>query len=204
MLRLTTSQHEERGNYANSRCSVNKNQQSPLLRLPPEIRNKIWTIALGDMIFIPNRDWFARPYLWVAANPPRNHRLALLRTCRQVFCETALIPYKINTFIVPRYIKLRSFLRRMKTAHRRAVSTLQVEHSMSYGNPLTHVPLLSLLTGLERLKVVVTGYSNNVQNERYLSALKDQLSDLKASGASLEVSIDYQETIAYRNWYASL
>ncbi|OWY42215.1 asparagine synthetase [Alternaria alternata] len=65
---------------------------SPLLRLPPEIRNMIFALVLTEEGTI---------YLFYIRNGWRyqnDFQISLLRVCRQVYTETCLLPYKLNTF----------------------------------------------------------------------------------------------------------
>lgn len=93
---------------------------SPFLRIPPEIRLQIYGLVLGGQkIWIGHRrsevddtrgwpgQYFhkggyfyhhtASPF--DKANPLDNLlNIPLLRVCRHVYTETALLPYKLNTF----------------------------------------------------------------------------------------------------------
>ncbi|KAF1942647.1 hypothetical protein EJ02DRAFT_163886 [Clathrospora elynae] len=66
--------------------------QSPLLRLPSELRELICNFTLAGNIIKPayaSRRW--------AIRPPK-HRFSLLRVCRQIYAETASLPYSLSTF----------------------------------------------------------------------------------------------------------
>ncbi|KAF1959405.1 hypothetical protein CC80DRAFT_490333 [Byssothecium circinans] len=66
-----------------------RNQQlSPLLRLPAELRNKIYSLVLGGCN-IPDDLPLTRP-----------HFLALLATCRQTNTETRTLPFTLNTVLL--------------------------------------------------------------------------------------------------------
>ncbi|KAF1932400.1 uncharacterized protein M421DRAFT_2031 [Didymella exigua CBS 183.55] len=81
--------------------TIRTNSQSRLLRLPPELRNQIWEYALGGHAFdITTRKVFKQRKRIDKAKAwdlPIN-TFALLRVCRQIYAETALIPYKHNAF----------------------------------------------------------------------------------------------------------
>ncbi|KAF1959435.1 hypothetical protein CC80DRAFT_545818 [Byssothecium circinans] len=78
---------------------------SPLLRLPGEIRNKIYEYALGGLRFEKKGYGTTRVY---AIEHPGNSKIAhrsvasmalsLTKVCRQVHAETALLPYQLNAF----------------------------------------------------------------------------------------------------------
>ncbi|KAI8940198.1 hypothetical protein NX059_003904 [Plenodomus lindquistii] len=76
-----------------------QNAQSRLLRLPGELRNQIWELALGGHIFGTNtRASFFSALLVtrLAPNP-----FALLQVCRQIYAETALLPFQLSEFRFP-------------------------------------------------------------------------------------------------------
>ena len=81
-----------------------KHQCSKLLILPGEIRNKIYAFALGGDVYRlkplidPNsypKPPPDRPVGFIQVCP---HPLGLLLTCRQVYQEARLYPFKSNTF----------------------------------------------------------------------------------------------------------
>ncbi|KAI8940196.1 hypothetical protein NX059_003902 [Plenodomus lindquistii] len=86
-------------------------QQSPLLRLPGELRNQIWELALGGNVCE------IKKYYDVPEHCRENFPTALLQTCRQVFAETALLPYSLNNSAStsPSQIGLTSFLCTLST-----------------------------------------------------------------------------------------
>ncbi|CAE7000757.1 hypothetical protein CFE70_001059 [Pyrenophora teres f. teres 0-1] len=72
---------------------------SPLLRLPAELRNQIYEYALGGHIF----------YFYTECSNEYPHDrffhndIALVYVCRQLNAETALLPYALNSFIYRYY-----------------------------------------------------------------------------------------------------
>ncbi|CAE7002197.1 hypothetical protein P3342_001556 [Pyrenophora teres f. teres] len=76
---------------------VKVNQQSPLLRLPPEIRNKIWDLALGGMLYRVEQIYKPRSYK-LKSSPTQLAGISLLRVCRQIYAEAAMLPILSNTF----------------------------------------------------------------------------------------------------------
>ncbi|KAF2850756.1 hypothetical protein T440DRAFT_518050 [Plenodomus tracheiphilus IPT5] len=85
-------------NFEHIRITQENAKQSPLLRLPAELRNQIWELVLGGNICYVDR----KP--WSMHNRKRqsfrvtNVHSALLRICRQVYSETALLPFQLNEF----------------------------------------------------------------------------------------------------------
>ncbi|KAI8940194.1 hypothetical protein NX059_003900 [Plenodomus lindquistii] len=87
----------KRGKYSKI---IKQNAHSPLLRLPPEIRNQIWQMVLGgkhlSMWYINALDFKMHTYTAVGLK----HASALLRTCRQIYAEAVLYPYQSNIFVM--------------------------------------------------------------------------------------------------------
>jgi hypothetical protein len=86
-----------------SSTKAKANSESPLLRLPAEIRNRIWEYALGgnirDVVHIQRRRKFYIEDITAvsrASFPQNSH--ALLSTCRQIYTETALLTFSTNAF----------------------------------------------------------------------------------------------------------
>ncbi|KAI4647679.1 hypothetical protein J4E93_004089 [Alternaria ventricosa] len=92
-LRIKAAEQEQRLNeitYLNATTS-------PLLLLPAEIRNIIFALALDhqDIIIVRGR-------MYNKVRSPVN----LLRVCRQIHAETALLPYELNFFAVSNWGEL--------------------------------------------------------------------------------------------------
>jgi hypothetical protein len=89
--------------------SVRNQQESPLLRLPAEIRNAICELVLGGLrlhvICVPPR-WARSCH--VAARDENTqsgfkelHKLtALTLVCRQLYAETNILPFKLNSVYI--------------------------------------------------------------------------------------------------------
>lgn len=80
--------------------SSRRNQRHfPFLRLPAELRNKIYMYALGGKTWIialqgGRGSYQSQPDL----DDVSTHPMALLQSCRQVYAEASLFPYAYNTF----------------------------------------------------------------------------------------------------------
>jgi hypothetical protein len=71
--------------------SLRNQCESPLLRLPGEIKNQVYEYALGG------KTWT----IWRGQDDVCNKRkdaLALLRVCRQLHADTAALPFKLSIF----------------------------------------------------------------------------------------------------------
>ena len=83
--------------------STKSNSESPLLRLPAEIRNSIWEYALGGNIrdltyFKRDRKRYTEWLIAMSSASFPEHSHALLSTCRQIYAETALLTFSTNEF----------------------------------------------------------------------------------------------------------
>ncbi|KAF2707627.1 hypothetical protein K504DRAFT_383222 [Pleomassaria siparia CBS 279.74] len=101
--------------------STKKNrEESPLLCLPAEIRNHIFSYALGGRMWVIL--WRSRRSS-VVKNREENC-LSLLQTCRQVYAETALLPFELGTFRALPQAALQRWLRMRPRRCREAVESL--------------------------------------------------------------------------------
>lgn len=73
-------------------------KRCPLLSLPAELRNIIYSHVLGGLTF--NIKCSVRiPWGVSVTNTTTSpHSLALLQTCRQIYAESRLLPFAFNTF----------------------------------------------------------------------------------------------------------
>jgi hypothetical protein len=78
-------------------CSSQQNQQqSPLLKLPGELRNRVYEYALGGTIWTVGCTTATGSY---GVNyEDRTHQKSLPLTCRQLYLETILLVYSLKTF----------------------------------------------------------------------------------------------------------
>ncbi|KAI4684957.1 uncharacterized protein J4E88_004399 [Alternaria novae-zelandiae] len=117
-------------------------QDSPLLRLPPELRHLIFSHVIGGKTFeilydrsgpyrspirerlsskVPKRKFIAKN-ITVAKNT-----LALLVVCRQIYAETALLPFSSNTFSASRPDNLKMWIKRFPPAVSEAITSIQLD-----------------------------------------------------------------------------
>lgn len=85
------------------RNSIKHNAQLPLLQLPPEIRFQIWEYVLVGHVFVTGSEYrIEDPEHYCDPDCFEYHGIAvgLLRTCRQIYAETALLLYKRNCFFI--------------------------------------------------------------------------------------------------------
>lgn len=141
---------------------------SPLLRLPAELREMIYTHALGGHIFCMSMRYIQKHKALARADNPPPHALALLLTNRQINSEARLLPFSANTFSGRHEGHLRSWIRALPAEQRgqiKAVKFLRrgyivesergVDVSTSFWMDLPNVRWWRL-EGLKRMEVEVT------------------------------------------------
>lgn len=125
---------------------------SPLLRLPPEIRNRIWSYACGgQLVMLPENSywyWYEEKGGAICFEPEKEliltignvHTIDRIRgsptevisafhlpeVCRQIYAETALTSYRENIFLCDSLsISRTSHMSRLIVAQRRAITTVE-------------------------------------------------------------------------------
>lgn len=106
--------------------SATRNQrESPFLRLPAEVRNKIYDAALGGRTY-KFKDAIYRDHATLETNGER-HVLGLLLVCHQIYSEASLLPYSLNTFSFREFeLSFKPFLDHRRLAHFRAITSIEL------------------------------------------------------------------------------
>jgi hypothetical protein len=113
-------------------------QESLLLRLPAEIRNRIWThIVAIEKVYIGGE--FMNDPKCVA---PQLH---LLRVCRQTYAEAALLPYSSNRFYFYSTAEMRSWLKQRASIQKLAIKLVDIFCSDCEDCPLRSFPDLRMV-----------------------------------------------------------
>ncbi|KAF1840524.1 uncharacterized protein K460DRAFT_411107 [Cucurbitaria berberidis CBS 394.84] len=142
---------------------VKNNQMSPLLSLPPEIRNNIWKQVLGGKVFRAGHiGAHGRSKLSVSPTEPAN-TMALLQTCRQIYAEAAQMPLLLSIFSFSRMRHVSYYLKKtLKPHQRKLITSIQFEvettkeRDLQYASELgLYRSLPSLLPNLEKICVCV-------------------------------------------------
>jgi hypothetical protein len=111
--------------------------QSPLLRLPGELRNLIYFHLFITEAFKLERHGFNTqnfPYINRHRHrEPTSHRLALLSVCRQTYAEAALLPFTLSTIEITNIETLEELPFRLTTAQCSAIRSLKLTTPL-YGN----------------------------------------------------------------------
>ncbi|KAI4631502.1 uncharacterized protein J4E87_002207 [Alternaria ethzedia] len=140
-------------------------RNSPLLRLPAEIRHLIFGYVLGGKTFVidhyVNQD--------IAKNRTLlKNALALLVVCRQVFAESALLPFSSNTFSALHPQTLNMWIRDLPPPFAHAITSVRlhprIELSLqeSWYDTQSGIPRLQIFLGREdkRLSSSLTSLKN--------------------------------------------
>ncbi|KAF3001953.1 hypothetical protein E8E13_007220 [Curvularia kusanoi] len=126
--------------------------ESPLLKLPPEIRTTIWHFALSnELVRLPDHIYTEkggavrytrdrdvdfkitdRYYFRHWACPRQSEDLAsafhLPEVCRQIYSEIALVAYSMSTFAFgTEYLRSRNGISSLKPVQRRAITSVELE-----------------------------------------------------------------------------
>jgi len=120
-----------------SRLNLSSPQpESPLLRLPAELRNEIYHYVLGGLSIRAKRSASPREFgidirdvdsRSSAAWQTPGHLLALTETCRQVYDETSLFPYSLNVFEYEHPLDIRRWTATLTSRQLGAIPQLRVE-----------------------------------------------------------------------------
>lgn len=119
--------------------SFTRNQQhSPLLRLPAELRNQIYTLLFSSLPILicfttsyatrpidPCPFPISKPRRWSHMHYSRL-RLSLTEVCRQTYAETRLLPFALNTFTGYPEAMLSAFPGRLYRAQLDSITTVHL------------------------------------------------------------------------------
>lgn len=92
-----------------------------MLRVPAEIRNQIWKLVLGGKLYRSSWSFGFHP----SPTGPK-HNTALLRTCRQIYSETAIMPLALGTFSVDCIREAKRSLKKFKATQCKQITTLKL------------------------------------------------------------------------------
>ncbi|KAL2005626.1 hypothetical protein VTN00DRAFT_10119 [Thermoascus crustaceus] len=99
-------------------------QSSFFAKLPPEIRTKIYTYALGGNTYKILKDDTARYVKWIAQG---RLMLSLPRTCRRIYSETIDLLYSQNTFFFCDYDTILWFASTILPHRLAVIRSLEIE-----------------------------------------------------------------------------
>ena len=147
-------------------------EQSPLLRLPAEIRNLIFHYVLGGQKVAIHSPSYYRPHEseckgesdfaisefkdpYIILERSRSVRpVDLLKTCRQIYAETVLLPFALNTFSYSSEIEVLDIKNKIFEAQRHAITAVQfcaIRGSLQ--NQDGRIKAMSYLPGLRKVYI---------------------------------------------------
>jgi hypothetical protein len=158
-----------------SRWNLNQTK-SPLLRLPAEIRNRIYELVLGSKTIVidfkpyhvNNSGVVERTFNYTPTTyrghvnpfPARSISKSLFTTtkltlmnsvCRQLYHETEILPFKLNCWAFEKYLTMMNFLfvdKQLMRKQRAAIKELLVTDQLPGGN------LLDVMDGVQKVSLV--------------------------------------------------
>jgi hypothetical protein len=118
------------------------------MRLPAELLNEIYKYALGG------NDWRVH-----SSGPSHPHMLALLKVCRQIHAEAALLPYQPHKFYLYSVAEATHFLNHCLPAQAQEIRAIEIQ--MMFGKYWAGSQLISYqfdclarFTGLKKIEVI--------------------------------------------------
>jgi hypothetical protein len=99
-----------------SNSSQDNQRRSPFLRLPPELRNQIYELAIGAHVICVYPSWYLKN--------KQESLPTLLHVCRQTRAETAIRFFSNASFEIESLEKLAAFKKTLDSEHCKAIRTL--------------------------------------------------------------------------------
>lgn len=159
-----------------------------MLRLPTEIRQCIWEYVLGGRIFLAKETQIGCRFTPHGTNLSTG--VALLRVCRQIYSETAPLPYRFSIFTCDSSMRLSWAANLLKTYQRKQVAQLCLvcknSHSWSWINDVS-ADLRGLFPNLEHIEVRVYELSTS-QHDTLVRKVRSRLREtIRETGCNLSV-----------------
>jgi len=143
---MTMATAEQMAQDANAEATAANQRNSPLLRLPAELRNLVYRYALGDRTLILS----TRNRKTLRLRRRDTPAFSLLAVCTQIHSEAALLPYSLNTFDIALESTANTFLATVPLAYVQAIKKLDVGTSFVLNQKATCANL-QRFTGLEEV-----------------------------------------------------
>jgi len=147
--------------------------------MPAEIRNAIWKLVLGGKVY--RSHWKGRFY--PSPTEPKD-ATALLRTCRQIYSEAAIMPLALTIFSVDNVRAAERSIKKFKPNQRKQITTLQFTvpwpHMDMYLGELCFAvhrsALFRSLSALQELRILVLSVQDPaVTREKVEEAVHEHL-----------------------------
>ena len=160
-------------------------RNSPLLRLPGELRNQIWVHALGgqrirlslrgDKVLVLYRDKFALAF-------------GLLKVCTQITAEAGMLLYSLSVFDLVSTTMINDLVTSMTISSIEAIKTL--EFPLCFID--THYPRvassLAKFKGLEQIRLKHSCRDNHLRLPRYQDGLRVLADGLRKDVPGVKIS----------------
>ncbi|KAI4907571.1 hypothetical protein J4E90_009600 [Alternaria incomplexa] len=150
-----------------------KQLNSPLLRLPAELRNLIYRYALGDRTLILSTIDDETLRLYQRDIPA----FALLALCKQIHSETVLLPYSLNTFDIDCCFTFKCLVATIPRTHVQAIKKLDLRTLAIWGESNYETCMrLKVFSALEEVTFSYAGSTDTLWHrdceERWAEAVK--------------------------------
>ena len=162
--------------------------------MPAEIRNQIWKLALGGKLYRSNYQGIFRP----SPTEPKN-ATALLRTCRQIYSETATMPLALTIFSIGSCRELGRSLKKFKPNQRKQITTVQF--TVSWPHMDMHLEelcfavhtfaLFRSLSALQELRILVLSVQDPVVTREKVEEAVYEHSKPSIQDMPLAVKVDH-------------
>ncbi|CAN9339028.1 unnamed protein product [Alternaria sp. RS040] len=182
---------ETKTKAAHARITAANQRNSPLLRLPAELRNRVYEYALGGheiWVTTPIPETKTKIYLDRWGDVPA---FTLLKVCSQIYAEAALLPYSLNTFFFNGKLSLDLFVKEFPKSATQAIRRLMLDDWAGMGSFRTFawnvVPFQGLQEiGFERPAISeLLGYCSEGEEAK----LSNELTELQAEMPSPKVFV---------------
>lgn len=123
------------------------------MRLPAELRNRIWEYTLAGHTIRPYIDRGTLATLRsekTTIKQPLASRFSLLRVCRRIYVESAVLPYTLSVFSFLRCWEIHYWVREMAPDEFALASNVRL---LSFGDLELHPSFPPSLPKLERMEV---------------------------------------------------
>jgi hypothetical protein len=152
-----------------------QDRTTPFLRLPPELRNRIYEYTLSFWLLGILNPWKPRTYVdkWYT-----DCNLSILSTCRQIYAEAKLLPFRVDVFAGWPYDFNTHLFPKLKSWQVDAITTIHIrilfDHSWG-GDPSSNWPSPRLqsflqrtrhISGLKHLQMIAESRYYMIEEER--------------------------------------
>ncbi|XPS93152.1 hypothetical protein M3J09_002520 [Ascochyta lentis] len=201
--------------------TLHNQTQSPLLRLPVEIRYMIWEHILGDKDFslwtIDGKFLltFRKPETNFWAGTKIRHHFALTRVCRQTHAETRFLPFLLNAIsTTPPCLSV--WLKRFNQAQLSCIRTVTIyQCQLSFGQDVIHPHVRNALwamrelTGLRKIHLhrdnkTYMGEDSSAQHKVALGAAVRSMVGQFERGHLIDIKITDEFVMVHGMWVYQL